>query len=68
MSTEPEKLPDVEPVEPAAQEPPKAPAVEPETVEREARTETFDAVRPDGVAVTVTRNLDTGEQSVEIHE
>ncbi len=39
------------------------PAVEPK-----GRTETFDAVRPDGVAVTVTRNLDTGEQSVEIHE
>lgn len=32
------------------------------------RTETFDAVRPDGKAVTVTRNLDTGEQSIEIHE
>lgn len=34
----------------------------------DARTETFDAVRPDGKTVTVTRNLDTGEQSVKIHE
>lgn len=63
MSTEPEKLPEVKPIAAEAQDPPTAPAVEPE-----ARTETFDAVRPDGVAVTVTRNLDTGEQSVEIHE
>ncbi len=37
-------------------------------VEPEARIETFDAVRPDGKTVTVTRNLDTGEQTTEIHE
>lgn len=34
----------------------------------DARTETFDVVRPDGKTVTITRNLDTGEQSIEIHE
>ncbi|BDZ40818.1 hypothetical protein GCM10025865_01170 [Paraoerskovia sediminicola] len=29
-----------------------------------ARTEKFEAVRPDGEVVIVTRNVDTGEQSV----
>lgn len=39
----------------------------PETVEEpsgEARTETYDAVRPDGKKVNVTHNLETGETSV----
>lgn len=29
------------------------------------RVEVFDAVRPDGVVVVVTRNIDTGEQAVD---
>lgn len=29
-----------------------------------ARTETFEAIRPDGSVVVVTRNIDTGEQSI----
>jgi len=39
---------------------PAAPAVE----QGEARTETYDAVRPDGSTVTVTRNVETGESTV----
>lgn len=31
-----------------------------------ARTETFKATRPDGSVVVVTRNIDTGEQSVSV--
>ena len=49
----------------------KAPAVEPKVtkldapeVESDGRTETFDAVRPDGVVVVVVRNIDTGAQTV----
>lgn len=29
-----------------------------------ARTETFEAIRPDGSVVVVTRNIDTGEQAI----
>ena len=29
-----------------------------------ARTEKFEAVRPDGTVVVVSRNIDTGEQTV----
>ena len=36
-----------------------APAVAPEL-----RMETFEATRPDGTIVVVTRNIDTGEQTV----
>ncbi|MEJ2886161.1 hypothetical protein [Actinomycetospora aeridis] len=42
------------------------PLPEPDRLEepaREARTETYDAIGPDGKKVTVTRNLETGESS-----
>ena len=34
-------------------------------VETKARTEQFESVRPNGARVLVTRDLDTGEQTVE---
>lgn len=33
-----------------------------------ARTETFDAIRPDGKVVTIVRNIDTGEQVATVQE
>lgn len=38
---------------------------EPTPVWLRGRTESFETSRPDGVAVRVTRSLDTGEQTVE---
>lgn len=49
---EPATTPDPQPEEPA----PFPPAGH--------RSERFDAVRPDGTRVTVTRDIDTGEQHV----
>lgn len=49
---EPTQAPDPQPEEPA----PFPPA--------DHRFERFDAVRPDGTRVTVTRDIDTGEQRV----
>ena len=48
-----------EPDADAGEAPEVAPAVEPEL-----RMETFEATRPDGTIVVVTRNIDTGEQTV----
>ena len=49
---EPATTPDPQPEEPA-QFPPAG-----------HRSERFDAIRPDGTRVTVTRDIDTGEQHV----
>ena len=49
---EPATTPDLQPEEPA----PFPPAGH--------RSERFDAIRPDGTHVTVTRDIDTGEQHV----
>lgn len=49
---EPATTPDPQPEEPA----PTPPAGH--------RSERFDAIRPDGTRVTVTRDIDTGEQHV----
>jgi hypothetical protein len=40
------------------------PTVEEETTDREDRTETYEAVKPNGEKVTVTHNIDTGETTV----
>lgn len=52
QSEEPATTPDPQPEEPA----PFPPAGH--------RSERFDAIRPDGTHVTVTRDIDTGEQLV----
>ena len=72
-----EKL-DVTPQEPAEEigddtpEQPEEPATTPDPQPEEPapfppaghRSERFDAIRPDGTHVTVTRDIDTGEQHV----
>ena len=69
---------DVTPQEPAEEigddtpEQPEEPATTPDPQPEEPapfphaghRSERFDAVRPDGTRVTVTRDIDTGEQRV----
>jgi len=56
-----EKPVEVEHVEPEAPEAEEVEEVEP--VEDERR-EVFEATRPDGTVVVVSRNIDTGEQTV----
>lgn len=48
-------------------ESPESPVLEPDQPPT-ARMESFDVVRPDGVLVRVTRNIDTGEQSIVVLE
>ena len=56
-SAEPQPEPETTPAE--AVKP-----VEPKPKKAKARMETFEATRPDGTVVVVTRNIDTGEQTV----
>ncbi|WP_157374908.1 hypothetical protein [Arthrobacter alpinus] len=56
-----EALPEMEVVEPEVTKPEVESRPEPEGT---GRFESFEAVRPNGDVVVVTRNIDTGEQSV----